>query len=72
MPLYALDDRRPSVHPSAWVAPSADVIGEAILDEQASLWFGAVVRADNTPIHIGTRSNVQDGAVQTPCDSVHR
>ena len=63
MPLYALDDRRPNVHPSAWVAPSADVIGEAILDEQASLWFGAVVRADNTPIHIGARSNVQDGAV---------
>ncbi|WP_440979995.1 gamma carbonic anhydrase family protein [Sphingomonas pseudosanguinis] len=63
MPLYALDDRRPQIHPSAWIAPSADVVGEAILDEQVSLWFGAVVRADNTPIHIGTRSNIQDGVV---------
>ncbi|MGE7205700.1 gamma carbonic anhydrase family protein [Sphingomonas sp. NPDC019816] len=63
MPLYALDDRRPSLHPSAWVAPSADVIGAAVLEEAASLWFGAVVRADNTPVRIGARSNVQDGAV---------
>ncbi|HIV78372.1 MAG TPA: gamma carbonic anhydrase family protein [Candidatus Sphingomonas excrementigallinarum] len=63
MPLYALEDRRPVVHETAWISPSADVIGEAVLGEQVSLWFGAVVRADNGPVHIGARTNVQDGAV---------
>ena len=63
MPLYALADRRPVLHPTAWVAPSADVIGDAIMGEGANIWFGAVLRADNTPIRIGRNSNVQDGAV---------
>ena len=65
MPLYELDGQRPSLPAdgSAWVAPSADVIGDARLASQSSIWFGAVVRSDNTPIHIGTRSNVQDGAM---------
>lgn len=63
MPLYALGDARPQVHDSAWIAPSADVIGAAMIEEGASLWFGAVLRADNTPIRIGARSNVQDGAI---------
>ncbi len=63
MSLYAMGERRPVVHPSAWIAPSADVVGQAILEEQVSLWFGAVLRADNGPIRVGARSNVQDGAV---------
>ncbi len=63
MPFYALDDHRPEVHDTAWIAPSADVIGQAILAEQVSLWFGAVLRADNGVIRVGARSNVQDGAV---------
>jgi carbonic anhydrase/acetyltransferase-like protein (isoleucine patch superfamily) len=48
---------------SAWVAPSADVIGDVRLGERASVWFGAVIRADNTPISIGDDSNIQDGAI---------
>ncbi|KTT98865.1 acetyltransferase [Sphingomonas yabuuchiae] len=62
MPLYALEERRPVLHDTAWIAPSADVIGEVVLGEQVSLWFGAVVRADNGPVHIGARTNIQDGA----------
>ncbi|WP_375242860.1 gamma carbonic anhydrase family protein [Sphingomonas parapaucimobilis] len=63
MPLYALEDRHPIVHDTAWIAPSADVIGEVVLGEQVSLWFGAVIRADNGPVQVGARTNIQDGAV---------
>ena len=63
MPLYAFKDHRPTRHPDAWVAPSADVIGDVRLAEGVSVWFGAVIRGDNTPIPIGARSNVQEGAM---------
>lgn len=63
MPVYAFEDTRPSIHPDAWIAPSADVIGDARLAAGASIWFRAVIRADNTPILVGERSNVQDGAM---------
>ena len=63
MPLYALGDLAPSLGPGAWAAPSADLIGDVRLGPRASVWFGAVIRADNTPILIGEDSNVQDGAV---------
>jgi carbonic anhydrase/acetyltransferase-like protein (isoleucine patch superfamily) len=46
-----------------WIASSADVIGDARLGEQASVWFGAVIRADNTPIIVGARTNVQESAM---------
>lgn len=63
MVLYALGDRRPNLSPTAWVAPSAELIGDVVLGAEASIWFGAVIRADNTAITIGARSNVQDGAM---------
>jgi carbonic anhydrase/acetyltransferase-like protein (isoleucine patch superfamily) len=63
MPIYALADTAPDLHPDSWVAPSADLIGAVRLGAGASIWFGAVVRADNGTIAIGARSNVQDGAV---------
>ena len=63
MTLYQLDDLAPVLAPGAWAAPSADVIGDVRLGARASIWFGAVVRADNTPILIGEDSNLQDGAV---------
>jgi len=63
MPLYALDDLAPSLGEGAWAAPSADLIGDVRLGARASIWFGAVIRADNTPIIIGDESNIQDGAV---------
>ncbi len=49
--------------PSAYVAPSASVIGRVLLADHSSVWFGATLRGDNELIHIGDYSNVQDGAV---------
>lgn len=63
MPLYALGELIPTLGPGAWAAPSADLIGDVRLGPRASIWFGAVIRADNTPILIGEESNIQDGAV---------
>jgi carbonic anhydrase/acetyltransferase-like protein (isoleucine patch superfamily) len=63
MPLYALDDLAPTLGEGAWAAPSADLIGDVRLGARASVWFGAVIRADNTPILIGEGSNIQDNAV---------
>ena len=48
MPLYALGDSRPSLEPGqCWVAPNAVLVGQVHLKKDASLWFGAMVRADN-------------------------
>src|SRR4249919_33989 len=63
MPLYSLGDLTPQLAAGAWAAPSADLIGDVRLGAGASVWFGAVIRADNTPIIIGDESNIQDGAI---------
>lgn len=63
MPLYRLGDLAPQLASGAWAAPSADLIGDVRLAARASVWFGAVIRADNTAIVVGEDSNVQDGAV---------
>ena len=61
--IYALPGRAPRIHPDSYIAPSADLIGAVDIGAQVSVWFGAVLRADNDVISIGARSNVQDGAV---------
>jgi carbonic anhydrase/acetyltransferase-like protein (isoleucine patch superfamily) len=63
MPLYAIDGKQPVLGADAWVAPGAMVIGDARLADQSSVWFGAVIRADNTPIIVGARSNIQENAM---------
>jgi len=63
MPLYEIEGKRPTLADDVWVAPSGDVIGDARLGEGASVWFGAVIRADNTPILVGARTNIQEGAM---------
>jgi carbonic anhydrase/acetyltransferase-like protein (isoleucine patch superfamily) len=63
MPLYAIDNVAPTLGSGAWAAPSADLSGDVRLGAGASVWFGAVIRADNTPIEIGAKSNIQDGAI---------
>ena len=63
MPVYRLGDASPQIDPSAWIADSAVLIGRVVLGPGASVWPGAVLRADNEPIVIGAESNVQDGAV---------
>ena len=56
-------DAKPSVHPTAFVAPGAAIVGDVTLGEEASVWFHTTLRADLNRIVIGPRSNVQDGAV---------
>jgi len=63
VPLYEIDGKRPQLGFDAWVAPSADLIGEVRLGHEASVWFGACIRADNTMISVGDRSNIQEGAM---------
>lgn len=63
MPVYRLGDAQPAIADSAWVADSAQVIGDVALGAGASVWFGAVLRGDNTRLQIGARSNIQEGAV---------
>ena len=63
MPSFELDGVTPQFGPGAWAAPSADLIGDVRLGARASIWFGAVIRADNTPIIVGEDSNMQDGAI---------
>ncbi|UQN06365.1 gamma carbonic anhydrase family protein [Deinococcus sp. QL22] len=63
MPLYALAESSPDVHSSAFIAPSADLIGRVTVAEGASVWFGAVLRGDLEAITVGAGSNIQDGAV---------
>lgn len=55
--------KRPNVHPSAFVAPTAVLIGDVEIGAEASIWFGAVLRGDNGPIRVGARTSVQDNAV---------
>ena len=60
MALYELDGVAPQLGTGAWVADSAQVIGNVQLGENASIWFGAVLRGDNETMTIGRNSNVQD------------
>ncbi|MCL2448856.1 MAG: gamma carbonic anhydrase family protein [Polyangiaceae bacterium] len=63
MGVYELQGVRPRLGRDVFIADSAAVIGDVSLGEEASVWFGAVLRADYRAIHIGARSNVQDNAV---------
>ena len=63
MPIYKIDQKTPQIAASAWVAPNATVIGDARLGDNVSIWWNAVLRGDNDPIHIGANSNIQDGSV---------
>ncbi|WP_067864764.1 gamma carbonic anhydrase family protein [Nocardia shimofusensis] len=63
MPLYEYEGKRPQVDPTAFLAPNATLIGDVRVAAGASIWYGAVLRADVTPILIGENANVQDNAV---------
>jgi len=63
MAVYRLDSITPRLADSAWVADSAQVIGNVELAEGASVWFGAILRGDNEAMRIGRNSNVQDGSM---------
>jgi carbonic anhydrase/acetyltransferase-like protein (isoleucine patch superfamily) len=55
--------KRPRVDPSAFVAPTAVLIGDVEIGPESSIWFGAVLRGDNGPIRVGARTSIQDNAV---------
>jgi carbonic anhydrase/acetyltransferase-like protein (isoleucine patch superfamily) len=63
MPLFAFEGTSPTVHDTAFVAPTATVVGDVTIEEGASVWYGAVVRGDYAPVIIRAGANVQDGAV---------
>lgn len=63
MAIYELDGVAPQVHTQAWVAPSAQVMGQVSVGAGASIWFGTVVRGDTERITIGADSNIQDASV---------
>lgn len=63
MTVYALDDATPQLAEDVWVADTAAVAGNVVMEEGSSVWFGTVIRGDNETITIGARSNIQDNAV---------
>jgi len=63
MAVYALGDLVPVIHPDAYVAPGATVIGQVHIGADSSIWPGAVLRADGGRILIGDRTSIQDGVV---------
>ncbi|MFK7755158.1 MAG: gamma carbonic anhydrase family protein [Sedimentitalea sp.] len=63
MTIYALNGQTPQIDPDTWVASDANLIGKVILEQGASVWFGATIRADHEEIRIGKGSNVQENTV---------
>lgn len=63
MPVYALGDLQPDIHPDAYVHPDAVLIGAVVLGAESSVWPGAVLRADFGRILVGSRTSIQDGTV---------
>ena len=63
MPLFSFEGRSPVVHPDAWIAPTATLVGDVTVEAGASVWYGAVLRADVGPILVRAGANVQDGSV---------
>ncbi|WP_216216963.1 gamma carbonic anhydrase family protein [Amycolatopsis aidingensis] len=63
MPVYALGELEPAIHPDAYVHPDATVIGDVRLGAHVSVWPQVVLRGDDGHIEIGARTNIQDGSV---------
>ena len=63
MPLFAFEGKEPVVSPTAWIAPTATLVGDVRVEAEASIWYGAVLRADFGTIIVRRGANVQDGSV---------
>jgi carbonic anhydrase/acetyltransferase-like protein (isoleucine patch superfamily) len=61
--LYQLGKLIPNISKTSFIAPNASVIGNVVLEDNASVWFNVVIRADNAQIKIGKNSNIQDGSI---------
>ena len=63
MPLFSFEGKHPNVHPTAFIAPTAVLIGDVTVEERASIWYNAVLRGDLNPIVVRAGANVQDCSV---------
>jgi len=63
VPLFAFEGREPQVSPAAWIAPTATLVGDVRVEAEASVWYGAVLRADFGPIIVRPGANIQDGSI---------
>lgn len=63
MAIYELDGKSPQIAETAWVAPDANLIGQIVLEEATSVWFGCTLRGDNEEIRVGAGSNIQENTV---------
>jgi carbonic anhydrase/acetyltransferase-like protein (isoleucine patch superfamily) len=63
MPLFAFEGKKPTIHPAAFIAPTASIVGDVTIEANASVWYGVVLRADFAPIVVRDGANIQDGAV---------
>ncbi len=61
--MFSFEGRSPTVDPTAWIAPTATLVGDVTVEAQASVWYGAVLRADFGPIIIRQGANIQDGSI---------
>jgi gamma-carbonic anhydrase len=71
MPIYALGDVEPRIDPTAFIAPSADIIGDVTIGANVSIWFNCVLRADGNSITVGRGSNIQDCTVVHITNGLH-
>jgi carbonic anhydrase/acetyltransferase-like protein (isoleucine patch superfamily) len=63
MPLFSFEGLTPQVHATAFLAPTATLVGDVIVEQGASVWYGVVIRADYAPVIVRRNANVQDNAV---------
>jgi carbonic anhydrase/acetyltransferase-like protein (isoleucine patch superfamily) len=63
MPLFSFEGASPTVHPTAWIAPTATLVGDVTVQANASVWYGVTLRADFGPIVVGAGANIQDNSV---------
>lgn len=73
MPLYEFEGRTPNVHPEAFIAPTATLVGDVTVEAGASVWYNAVIRSDYAPVIVRRGANVQDGSIlhappDMPCE----
>lgn len=63
MPMFSFEGISPTVHPDAWIAPTATLIGNVVIEQGVSVWYGAVIRADFGTVVVREGANIQDNAV---------
>jgi carbonic anhydrase/acetyltransferase-like protein (isoleucine patch superfamily) len=63
VPLFSFEGHAPVISPTAWIAPTATLVGDITVEDDASIWYGAVLRADFGPIVVRRGANIQDGSV---------